>query len=240
MAGVYCNLIKELIIQTKINGKLLNDINNLFSEIDKKNPRVDVMPIYEDHNKMVREEYVKIKADPVYKYFDGTNLLNSFLSTIVIPFEFLKGKEIKNYNLKNVNREAYNYCQYIIDRIYNSERLIIYNYGNQRPQLDLYNFIRNLRDAIAHSGNGQVFFSSCDGINIDQIYFYNEKRSKDRNGNMGEIINLFFVKIDLKEELFPFLNAFNDIVLDIESTDANYTFEDANSFCESKTGRVLD
>lgn len=238
MAGVYSNLIKELIAQTNINGQLLNDINNLFDKMDKKNLHDNVISIYEKHQDRVCAEYKNIGADPIYKYFDGTNLLNSFLSTIIIPFEFLKSRKFYFNNLfKDFDSCAFKDCQHIISNLFQNNNLLftdrkLREFNNT---WSIYNFFRNLRDAIAHAGNGQIFFGSNDTININYIYFYNE----DRHKITGDIINLFFVKMDLQNELFPLLSAFNKIITAIDNTDTHYTFEVVNDFVKKKTGKTL-
>jgi len=215
LAGQYKNMMRELILQSEINNKLLNNVNNYCSENTE-----DQTGIRAAHLNMVREKYENEEAQPIYDYFDGTQLINSLFSTIVVPFEFLNGKYFlqENYDwgsmedlLYDSNRTEYYNCLKVLNKINNEGRL----QNSYSKKIKVFDSAKHIRDALCHSGNGQLHFFPADqagilGQDITHLYFY------DNNGSRNKIATkCFLLKIAIQNELIPFVRAFDNIILSI-------------------------
>lgn len=225
MAAIYRNMIKELILQSKLNGQLLNEVNNKFDNND-----TNLEDVKNNHMNRVNEVYRRLGYNYIYPYFDGTNLVNSLFSCIVVPLEYLKGRYNNSYRridrlFEERNPKAYQRCLNIINSLYNNGKVV--DTYNQTFTNNVYGFFGHLRDALSHSGNGQIhFFPNNDGgRDITHLYFYDEKKTRVIGRDYAEVEKVFIAKIHILEELVPLVDAFDEIIISIVDNNLPYNLE---------------
>lgn len=208
MAGQYNNMIKELIIQTRLNSQLINDVNNRLEGYNE----LSFEELKEIHQNRIINEYNNANLNnlPIYDYFDGTQLINSLFSTIVVPIEFLKGrfngKRTENV-LKDTNHLLYNECLGLINAIPN----MIDTYRRNNDYISVYQFFTHLRNALCHSGNGNIHFFPNGGRDITTIFFYDEDRYNETK--------VFRVELNIFNELIPLVEVFDKLIIDVATND---------------------
>lgn len=210
--GQYQNIFKDLILQSRLNNALVNEINNGMA-----NEQLNVHSLKEHHLERVNREYAFHDMDlPIYDFFDGTQLINSLFSMIVVPVEYLKGKEPdkpKDEVLKGANPGAFHDCK---ERIRNLNSVRSNYYGISKHSV--YEFFKHLRNALCHSGNGNIHFFPNGGTDIHSIIFYDEDIKKD---NMGNVIKryVFYAGLNIANELIPLVKCFDEIILALARDD---------------------
>lgn len=191
--GRYENILTELIYQSDINLKLLEDVNQRMYDDDNNTEKVEdrLTEIKISHNNNVNE-YIAHGYNPPYNYFDGTELINSLFSKIVVPFEWLKElskKRNKNFMELNIdqyfkkgykpqenrdhNQQFYDDCRRgIIDLFKNYMA-----YDNKYNDKNLvYSFFKHIRNSLCHSGSGKIKFypEASNGVDVTSILFYDK------------------------------------------------------------------
>ncbi|MBE6133961.1 MAG: hypothetical protein E7178_04775 [Erysipelotrichaceae bacterium] len=216
--GQYRAMISDLILQTRLNNKLINEVNNGINE-----GNLNVEELRNNHLNRVDEEYgLHDMGLPIYDFFDGTQLINSMFSTIVVPVEYLKRSSISEHRFKDkILEEAdpghYRECK---ERIKNLIDIRSNCYDSNH--INVYGFFKHLRNALCHSGNGNIHFFPEQARDISAIYFYDEapiseKEKEEKRYPFEKWV--FLVKLDIFEELFPLIKAFDEIVLEISKND---------------------
>lgn len=203
MAGIYSNKCIELNKQTKLNGELLNEVNLILS--GQSNKSIDELK--KEHLRRVNEEYAEMKK-PIYAYFDGTNLINSLFSTLIVPYEYLKSKKLFNDFENKVDdcgvRKKYKNCKKII---FESKRLnwsAKKNNGKDGFGTKFKDFLRHMRNALCHSGDDSIEFRSTkDNPNDISLIIF-----KDCNPKTGIVVEF---ELTLKA-LISFVSNFDIIV----------------------------
>ena len=224
MAGIYSNTIKDLIKQSRINLKLLNEVNRAFDELDNLDNHKTLSDLIEIHKRNYNKEY-RHKSTP-YLYFDGTNFINCLLSMIVIPCEFLKViPNIRDNLLRDSNWDSYYNCVNLINKLKNEGKYVCYYQDELNKPINLYKFIKHLRNSIAHSGCGRIQFLSSNGKDIDEILFFDCNDNKNQTQTRKAIF-----KID---EIILFVEEFSKIIINISETySINVTIEDIENMID--------
>lgn len=146
-----------------------------------------------------REAYRTLGFVPPYFYFDGTQLLNSFLGLVVLPFErFNCIRPIEDLDrLMRMDHDNYRWIQELINEIHKDnipedETEFIYSdYSYRRGERDMdhnaryqvYYFWKHLRNAFAHSGDGTIFFfpiADGNGKDITHIGFFDTTEGRNQ------------------------------------------------------------
>ena len=138
-------------------------------------------------NKFVVDEiYEKHCIEPDTKVYEVTQLINSLFGIIIVPYEkykrFLVFKKEKEILLEN----NYKVIKEFIDDL-QSKNLVKSTYCNDEfytyPKgISVFKFVKHLRNALAHSGNGRLnFFPISNGKNeIEGVFFIDmEEKSKE-------------------------------------------------------------
>ena len=214
MAGQYNNMIKELIIQSRLNSKLINEVNNRLDG----NTDYTFEELKERHQERVDREYANAGFDnlPIYDYFDGTQLINSLFSTVVVPVEYLKGR-LGRFNtdliLKQTNYNLYSECEYRIIRLHD-----VVNTFYRTSHISVFHFFTHIRNALCHSGNGNIHFFPDGGRDIRALYFYDEKSKYGNDGNLIER-KVFLAQLNIFDELIPLVLAFDNLIIELAQND---------------------
>lgn len=137
-----------------------------------------------------RQAYDHLNWMPPYMYFDGTQLINSFLGLIVLPYERFHGESYARLEALMKGNEDYDWICNLIDRLYvdtipeNDDEFIYSSYNDGRGHGDLSPesrarvkfFWKHLRNAFAHSGDDSLYFfplSNAENIkDVTHIAFY--------------------------------------------------------------------
>ena len=137
---------------------------------------------------------------PRYNYFDGTQLINSFLGLIVLPYE--RFSNLRPYALEQMmanDHQNYRWISDLIDNLYTIQipediTNIEFIYSTYWHGHDLTpdsnfkvgNFWRHLRNAFAHSGDGTLFFFPISdqedpdsGTDVTHIGFFDHVEETD-------------------------------------------------------------
>ena len=203
----------------------MNEVNNKFDNND-----TNLGDVKNNHMNRVGEAYRRLGYNYIYPYFDGTNLVNSLFSCIVVPLEYLKGRYKKDYNridelFKEKNIYAYKECLAILESLNNNGNIVDTYHTYHHYTHNVYGFFEHLRNALSHSGNGQIHFFPINngGRDITHLYFYDEKNNTSKYGN--EFKKCFLAKIDILNELVPLVDAFDEIIISIVDNNTPYNLE---------------
>lgn len=132
--------------------------------------------------------------------YEVTQLLNSLLGLLVIPFERYKNSKDKDL-MKMEDTTHYNRIRHFIDKLRKSNRL----YNDYPPNIDKYgevcNFIRHLKNSLSHSGNQRIGFCPIRETDkdetIEEIIFSDMKKDDTDQRKKYH----FYAKINIKTEL---------------------------------------
>ena len=138
----------------------------------------------------------KIKdADPeliatISNSYEVTQLINSLFGLLIIPFERYRNEKIKGvYENQLRNKNGYQEIVNIIAKAYDTNRLC-WAYSKQSRCI-VSQFIRHLRNSLAHSGRDRLFFC-CEERLVDNKWIKKIKSVVlyDTDGEQEFIINL--------------------------------------------------
>ena len=141
-----------------------------------------------------RKNYSKIlhryEEDESQRY-EVTQLINSLFGLLIVPNEKYKykknGQGKKEYYLKRT--EAYTAIADMICDVREDKRF----YSSYDDKYEVSDFIRHMRNSLAHSGNQGLHFLPCEeGKEITSVIFY------DNNEEVGEIRE-FCVELTVSE-----------------------------------------
>lgn len=194
------------------------------------------------------EAYRSLGQRPPYYYFDGTQLLNSFLGLIVLPFE--RFRTVNFTVLEGImSRDVGNYVWLtdLIDRLYvrrlpddvlneGNEFIFSSYYGGHDLSRDsrykVHNLWSHLRNAFAHSGDGTLYFFPIAGgenaQDITHIAFYDTK--EDRNNPGNHVYFLAKISVDNVREI---ARRMESIVRTVEAEDPRRHTHSPGSFEEA-------
>lgn len=196
------NMIPELIIRSELNRILLNNVNDAFY----KN-QTNLKSEKDAHEQRVRGRYQQYSISaPDYPYFDGTQLINSLFSKVVVPIEYLKRyggtDQAVDYYLHEHAQPQYRTCLQYLKNL--SEKAPSPSKINPQDTDNVFRFFRHIRNALCHSGTGELQFYPYDNCEeqITHLVFRDYK---------------FEACLHVEKELMPLVDLFDDIIFVILS-----------------------
>ena len=148
-----------------MGGYIFQEFVSDFSGRTKQNIRV-IDSIYNEHD-----------DNPDKKVYEVTQLINSLFGMIILPYE--------KYN-NQINESDYKYessykeIQELI-KILISQKFLRSTYSGEHENIEVFKFIKHLRNALAHSGNGKLNFYPVNSNkdNIKAVYFMDSLKNQD-------------------------------------------------------------
>ena len=211
--------------------------------------------------KSAEQAYSEVGRHPPYAYFDGTQLLNSFLGLIVLPYERFSNIPYSTLlSLMKRDTEDFGWIEDLIERLYidtvpDDDREFIFSSYKKTNGTDLapgqrfrvLSMWRHLRNSFAHSGDGSLFFfpiSDQENMrDITHIGFFDKNTGRFKR----EAPPFFFVaKLSLADvrELAARMNRLIRIIEENEGmVQAPLSFEEAKNMARNapdagRTGRI--
>ena len=138
-----------------------------------------------------KENYEKIEdySNRSSKAFEVTQLINSFMGLVIFPYEFYESIHIEDKSdksLRRINEKGCNTIEGII-KVCKEQNRYRNDYGND----SIWGFIRNMRHAMAHSGN-----TSGADDNIMNLLFY---PLNEGGGRIEDIESVYFYSRNPKD-----------------------------------------
>ena len=210
--------------------KALNELASYVTDVARKNHSLredevitptllqDLFSMHGNFEKSAKKAYSSMENRPPYLYFDGTQLLNSFLGLIVLPYERFKNISFSRIlTLMKKDKEDYTWLEGLIDRLYtdtipDDNREFIYSSYNKGKELApgkscrVVSFWKHLRNSFAHSGDGSLFFFPIADYekmkDITHIGFFDQLGNRFTKGQqMASSFFLAKIKLDDVREI---------------------------------------
>ena len=145
--------------------------------------------------------------------YEITQLINSLFGTIVLPYEHFKSKLSKRFDGKNMlsNKPGYSQIVRIINNAKNCGRLRCTYFNENNQDFLVRNFLFHIRNALAHSGNGKMYFSEgnkkgiigevyfCD-VNGDDKQFFCAKFDIDTIRKLKDAVAIMYSSLDEEDD----------------------------------------
>lgn len=138
-----------------------------------------------------KENYEKIEdfSNRSSKAFEVTQLINSFMGLVIFPYEFYDSIHIEDKSdtkLRRINKDGCDAIESIINTCKKENR-----YRNDYGNDSIWGFIRNMRHAMAHSGN-----TAGADDNIMNLLFY---PLNEDGGRIEDIESVYFYSRNAKD-----------------------------------------
>lgn len=160
-----------------------------FSYRTKQNMNI-IDAIYQEHSDDLNK-----------KVYEVTQVINSLFGMIIVPYEKY-GEQLTESEFSDT--ESYKEIKGLIEELERSKVFIRSTYAKDKKGIGVFSFIRHLRNALAHSGNGRLNFYPVKNNkdNIKAVYFMDKD---DKNQNYFFCCKLSIKRIRDLCELIPAL-----------------------------------
>jgi hypothetical protein len=159
-------------------------------------------------------EYIEkhYKEDDLYEV---TQVINSLLGLIVIPYE--ASKDLNEQTIESIAPSDYSAINSLIELCIKEKRL----YSDYKEKTSVRNFIKHIRNSVSHGGNeGIHFYPISEGIQISNIIFYDTYVKKNNQSELPPKKYQFCVNIKI-DELRTLINNISNIYCSFDKRDQN-------------------
>lgn len=140
-----------------------------------------------DVNLQLIKQFKKDSNEKKENVYEVTALINSLFGLIIVPFE--RYKDVYNSRLEKSNSSEMEELREFISGLMISDRY----YSNYKEKTKVREFIRHIRNSLAHSGNSRLlFYPIAERGEIDSVIFYD-------TGEENGITKEFCVKLTIDE-----------------------------------------
>ena len=156
-----------------MSGYVFQDFVKDFTERTRQNMTV-IDAIYNEHS-----------DNPNKKVYEVTQVINSLFGMIILPYEKYKNQVIESEYLDDPSYKGIREIINELERGNETEKLIRSTYAEDSKEIGVFSFIRHLRNALAHSGDGRLNFNLANKSKdrIKAAYFMD--RYENKYGNIS-------------------------------------------------------
>lgn len=122
------------------------------------------------------KEIRDIVIDKTGDRYKATLLINSLFGLLIVPNEKYKYKNRNGVSEETLSKHpGYQGINKLVNKLKNEPQHYKNTYGDDK-RYKVYNFLRHLRNALAHSGNGGIYFLPIkENTEIQSVLFYDKE-----------------------------------------------------------------
>lgn len=151
-----------------MSGYIFQEFVKDFSGRTRQNLKV-IEAIYNEHG-----------DEPAKKVYEVTQMINCLFGMVIVPYEKYKNQVTESDYYDDPNYKEIRNIIKELERGAGKTKFIRSTYSEDSKGVGVFSFIRHLRNALAHSGNGRLNFYPINNNkdNIKAVYFMDKYENK--------------------------------------------------------------